>query len=85
MPDTTASVTVWVAEARAKIGLAEYGDGPDAEGLIPLAHTLLAGVVTALEIHRPIRRYWCQECSTLYPCTTRREITAALLRETVDD
>jgi hypothetical protein len=74
-----------VAEARAKIGLAEYGDGPDAEGLIPLAQTLLAGVVTALEIHRPIRRYWCQECQTLYPCTTRREITAALLGETADD
>ena len=74
-----------MAEARAKIGLAEYGDAPDAEGLIPLAQTLLAGVVTALTLHRPIRRYWCQECQTLYPCTTRREITAVLLGETVDD
>ena len=84
MSDTTALVTAYLVEAQTEITLAEYDDGPDAEGLIPLAHTLLAGVVTALEIHRPIRRYWCQECQTSYPCKTRREVIAALLGEAVD-
>ena len=84
MPDTTASVTVWVAEARAKIGLAEYSDGPDAEGLIPLAKSLLAAVTVTLDTHRPIRAYWCQECQTSYPCKTRREVIAALLGEASD-
>ena len=90
MSDTTTSVTVWLAEVRDTIALVEFGS-PDEDAyvaddiLVPVAESLLTGVVTALEIHRPIRRYWCQECQTSYPCNTRREITAALLGETVDD
>ena len=82
----TASVTVWLAETRAKIGLAEYGGPDDADGLIPVAQTLLAVVEKVLDIHGPTSAMsWCKACGTSYPCTTRREIIAALLGETVDD
>jgi hypothetical protein len=83
--DTTASVTVWLAEARATIAAARPRHDGNALGVTVVAQTLLAGVETALRIHSPIRAYWCQECSTSYPCKTRREIIAALLGETVDD
>ena len=81
----TAPVTMWLAEAQAKISLAESGGSDDADGLIPVAHTLLTVVVKVLGIHSPILEYWCKECTTtLHPCKTRREVTAALLGETDD-
>ena len=82
MPDTD-PVTAYLDDAQDMMA-DPCCDRPDPD-LHLVAQTLLAAVVTALEIHRPIRRYWCQECQTLYPCTTRREITAALLGETADD
>ena len=85
MSDTTALVTAYLVEAQTEITLAEYDDGPDAEGLIPVARTLLAVVEKVLARHSPIRAYWCRECTTLHPCKTRREIIAALLGETADD
>jgi hypothetical protein len=87
LPDTD-PLTVWLDDARDTIAdVIPHPDLPFAVTgrIYDVAETLLAAVTVTLDTHRPIRRYWCQECSTLYPCTTRREITAALLGETIDD
>ena len=85
MTDMDDRVVVRLTEIRERLW---HGDPHSAHALIHGArdtNCLLAVAEIALEIHRPIRRYWCQECQTSYPCRTRREVTAALLGETVDD
>ena len=85
MSYTTALVTAYLVEAQTEISLAEYDDGPDAEGLIPVAQTLLAVVEKVLDIHGPTSAMnWCKGCMAPWPCKTRREVTAALLGETAD-
>ena len=81
----TASVTAWLDDARATIAAARPRHDGNALGVTVVAQTLLAGVETALRIHSPRREHWCEECTTLHPCTTRREIIAALLGEASDD
>ena len=88
MSETTAPVTAWLDDARDTI--ADVIPHPDETyevygRIYDVAETLLAGVETALRIHSPRREHWCEECTTLHPCTTRREIIAALLGEASDD
>ena len=87
MPDTD-PLTVWLDDARDTIAdVIPHPDLPFAVTgrIYDVAETLLAAVETALRIHSPRREHWCEECTTLHPCTTRREIIAALLGETADD
>ena len=82
MPDTD-PVTIRLAEIRERHQRGDPGNVSLAIGSIQDVSCLLAVTETALKIHHGA--YWCQECLTSYPCTTRREITAALLGETADD
>jgi hypothetical protein len=77
--DTTDPVTAWLDDAGHVI--ADATGCPDAEGVVLVAETLLAVVKKVLAMHSPMPRYWCKECTTLHPCTTRRKVTSALLGE----
>ena len=91
MSDTTTTVDAYLDDARDVIidlieaRSAATGSIDYTADVILVAQSLLAVVEKVLARHSPIRAYWCRECTTLHPCTTRREIIAALLGETVDD